>query len=226
MDESPPGKEKRSGVSGAQKKNLTVSRSTDTTQELAAQASRERRLTVSFQTMTKSERESLLQVVRLRAKVAKSDATAYSAKLRADFEQQLDTKYSFDQDAIWQEMASLMQATADEAAAKVAARNRELGIPDWAAPRIVWGWRERGENATKERRAELRRLAHVQIEAIEKEARARIDRTSSEVQTKLYASGLTTEAANLFLEQIPSIESLMPALELTKIEALLGPRFK
>lgn len=175
--------------------------------------------------MTKAVRESLLQVVRLRARVAKSDATAYSAKLRADFEQQLDTKYSFDQDAIWQEMASLMQATADEASAKVEARCRELGIPKWASPDLGWYWRSRGENATKERRTELRRLAHTQIEAIEKDAKAKIDRSSSDVQTQLYASGLTTESAQIFLEQMPSIESLMPLLELTKVEALLGPRF-
>ena len=123
--------------------------------------------------MTATERQSLLQVVRLRAKVAKSDATAYSAKLRADFEQQLDTKYSFDQDAVWKEIASLMEATADEAKAKVAKRCHELGIPDWAAPSLDWYWRSRGENASKERRTELRRLAHVQIEAIEKEAKDR-----------------------------------------------------
>jgi hypothetical protein len=161
----------------------------------------------------------------LRVKVAKSDATAYSAKLRADFEQQLDTKYSFDQDATWREMATLTEATAAEASAKVEQRCRELGIPKWASPDLGWYWRSRGENASKERRTELRRLAHVQIEAIEKEAKARIDRASSDVQTRLYASGLTTEAAILFLEQMPSIESLMPALELTKVEAFLGPRF-
>ena len=108
--------------------------------------------------MTKSERDSLLQIVRQRARVAKTDSSAYAAKLRADFEHQLDTHYPWDQDATWEAMAKLMEATKIEAASKIAARSRELGIPDWAAPGIAWNRYDRGQNATKERRAELRRL--------------------------------------------------------------------
>ena len=40
--------------------------------------------------ITKSERASLLQVARLRARVAKDQVVAFAAKLRADFEKQLD----------------------------------------------------------------------------------------------------------------------------------------
>src|SRR5262245_15220124 len=41
--------------------------------------------------MTKPERDSLLQIVRQRARLAKIDTATYAARLRADFEQQLDT---------------------------------------------------------------------------------------------------------------------------------------
>ena len=86
--------------------------------------------------MTKSDRDSLLQIARQRARVAKTDAASYAAKLRADFEHQLDTHYPWDQDATWEAMAKLMEETKREAASKIAARSRELGIPDWAAPGI------------------------------------------------------------------------------------------
>jgi len=174
--------------------------------------------------MTKSERDSLLQIARQRARLAKIDTASYAAKLRADFEQQLDTCYPWDQDATWEAMAKLMEAAKREAASKIAARSRELGIPDWAAPGIGWYWYERGQNATKERRAELRRLAHRKIEAIEKNARATIERQSLEVQTRLFASALTSDAAKSFLDAMPPIESLMPRLDINTLESSIDSK--
>jgi hypothetical protein len=86
--------------------------------------------------MTKSERHSLLQVARLRAHVAKDQVVAFAAKLKADFEKQLDAHYPWDRDETWTAMAKFMEKAKQEAQAKVAARNRELGIPEWAAPRL------------------------------------------------------------------------------------------
>ena len=174
--------------------------------------------------MTKSERDSLLQIVRQRARVAKTDSSAYAAKLRADFEHQLDTHYPWDQDATWEAMAKLMEATKIEAASKIAARSRELGIPDWAAPGLAWNRYDRGQNATKERRAELRRLAHRKIEAIERKARAAIERQSLEVQTQLFASALTSDAAKSFLEAMPSIESFMQPLDINTLESSIDAK--
>ena len=39
--------------------------------------------------MTKADRESLLKICRLRAKVAKADVIALAAKRKAEFEQQI-----------------------------------------------------------------------------------------------------------------------------------------
>jgi hypothetical protein len=171
--------------------------------------------------ITKSERDSLMQVARLRARIAKDQVIAYAAKLKADFESQLDAAYPWDSDETWKEIAYFMERAKREAQAKVVARNKELGIPDWAAPSLTWYWTEQGENATKERKVELRRLASTQIDALCKAAKTEIDRASLGIQTELLASGLTSEAAKAFLETMPSVTALMPALDVAILESKL-----
>jgi len=65
--------------------------------------------------INRSERDSLLQVARLRARVAKDQVVAYAAKLKANFEQQLDAYYPWDTDEVWTEMAQLLEKTQKEA---------------------------------------------------------------------------------------------------------------
>jgi hypothetical protein len=177
-----------------------------------------------LQPMTKGEREELKSLVRQRAKVARSLAAQRAAELRSDFERQLDASYSYDQDAIWQESYKVAKQVADEAQERVHARCRELGIPDEFAPKIVMGWARQGQQATKERRGELRKIAHVQIEAIEKAARTEIERASVDVQTELVAHGLTSEAAKQFLAKMPAVETLMPSLSIEQIEMMNSQR--
>ena len=178
-------------------------------------------MTASSNGITKSERDSLLQVARLRARVAKDQVVAYAAKLTADFEKQLDAHYPWDSDETWAEMARFMEKAKEEAQAKVAARNRELGIPEWAAPSISWGWQDKNQQATKERRTELRRLAGTQINALIKAARSKIDEASLVIQTELHASGLTSDAATAFLESMPTPEALLPAVDVAALETKL-----
>jgi hypothetical protein len=51
--------------------------------------------------MTRAERENLQRLVRQREKVLKSAGKQRSAKLLADFENQMGSEFSFDQDEIW-----------------------------------------------------------------------------------------------------------------------------
>ncbi len=51
--------------------------------------------------MTKGERSELTSLINQRARVMKAAAAERSAELMADFERQLATVYSFDQDEIW-----------------------------------------------------------------------------------------------------------------------------
>ena len=47
-------------------------------------------------TMTRADRENLLKVCRMRARVAKADVMALSARRKAEFEAQLAAIYRFD----------------------------------------------------------------------------------------------------------------------------------
>ena len=51
--------------------------------------------------MTKGERNDLAKLVRQNERLAKTAATQRSAELLADFERQLGTIYSFDDDEVW-----------------------------------------------------------------------------------------------------------------------------
>ena len=72
----------------------------------------------------------------------------------------------------------------------------------------------------KERRIELRRLAHVHIEAAEKRTRTEIERMSLQAQTDLIATGLS-QKAKAFLVAMPSVDTLMPGVQVDYVERLL-----
>ncbi len=172
-------------------------------------------------TISKGEREDLLRLIKQREKTQKSAAAMRSAQLMADFEQQLSARYSFDQGLVWKKAFQTAEAEVKKAADAIAKRVKELGIPAQFAPGLNLFWHGRGENAVAERRGELRRAAKTRIEAIEHEACVQIEMASVAMQTNLLTHGLTSEAAQKFLEQMPSIESLMKGIEVKTIEALV-----
>ena len=174
--------------------------------------------------MTSAERSDLIKVVRQRERVAKAGAAQRAAELVADFEEQLARRYSFDEDEVWREAYQAANEAADEAQQKVVARCEELGIPAEFAPEIhrPW-WRSRGENAVAGRRAELRRVAATRIAALEKAAKAAIERRSLDVQERLIVGGLASAEARGFLDSIPAVDSLMPPLRLAELEAGRSP---
>src|SRR5262245_35972447 len=80
--------------------------------------------------MTKGEREDLQRLIRQREKVLKSAAKQRSAELIADFENQMGSEFSFDDDAVWERAAKATKHEVARAQKLIAARCRELGIPD------------------------------------------------------------------------------------------------
>jgi hypothetical protein len=99
--------------------------------------------------MTRSEREDLQRLIRQRERVLKSAAKQRSAELLADFENQIGSEYSFDQDEVWAKAAESAEREVKKAQAQVAARCRELGIPDRFAPSLSLHWRHRGYDASR-----------------------------------------------------------------------------
>ena len=56
---------------------------------------------------------------------------------------------------------------------------------------------------------------------MEAAAKTAIEQFSLDSQTELISEGLSSEAAKMFLEQLPSAEALMPVLDLKQVQGLL-----
>ena len=173
--------------------------------------------------MTKHEREDLQRLVRQREKVVKSAAKQRSAELIADFENQMGQEFSFDQDEVWERATKIAQAALAKANEQIAARCHEIGIPKRFAPRLDLSWYGRDENATKQRRDELRKMAETRVEAIERQAVTEIELSCLAAQEQIALSGLTTEAARQFVEALPKIEALMPRLTFAEVTGEAEP---
>ena len=168
--------------------------------------------------MTKTEREELKRLARERARVAKSDAKRRTADLKAVFEQELITLYDYNRDDVWKAAVEEAKAACEKAQEVVAKRCEELGIPPGFAPRIVFEWQRTGPYAVEYELNDLRRAAYKRIDAMERQAVAEIDRNALDVQTQLVRAGLTSETAVGFLESMPSVVDLMPAVDMTELE--------
>jgi hypothetical protein len=162
------------------------------------------------------EREELGRLLRLRAKVAKDAISQQEAMLRADVEAQLSAEYKFD-DSKWQDVTNVAQEAVAQADAEIARRCEQLGISRELRPSLSIGWRNRGENILASRRAELRMAARSRIEELGKQAKVTIDRTMADKMTTLIAGGLESAEAKKFIEAMPSIDELMPKIQIEKL---------
>jgi hypothetical protein len=168
--------------------------------------------------MLRREREDLERLSRDRERLAKAAADARAAELKADFEQQLATIYSFDQDEVWKEAHEVADQVARQGNSDIAKRCEQLGIPPKFAPSLNLGWRGRGENAITERRAELRKVAYTRIDALAKDAKTRISLAASEIRVQLVSGSLESDEAKKFLESMPTAADMMPKFSLKEIE--------
>jgi hypothetical protein len=175
-------------------------------------------------TMTRAELEDLQRLVRQREKVLKSAARQRSAELIADFENQMGSEYAFDQDETWAKAKQAAEREVKRAQAIIAARCRELGIPDRFAPGLELVWHTRGyDNSIQRRKTELRVMAETQIAAIERKAFVEIEASCLDAQTKLALAGCTSEMARTFVDSLPSIDTLMPRLSYAAIAGDADP---
>lgn len=176
---------------------------------------------MSTELMTRSDRDTLIKIARQRERVAKTEAKERAAQLSAEFEMQLDTSYRYDENEIWDAAHEAAEKAVEEAQKLVAKECARLGIPEVFAPSIRMGWSGEGRQSSKKERIEMRRVASAQIELMTKQACTAIERRSLETQEKIMVGGLTTQDARLFLENMPSVDALMPALSVEKVQTLL-----
>lgn len=171
--------------------------------------------------MTKGERQELSSLIRKREKVMKAQAEERSAALLAEFEAQSAKIHHYDEDPVWARLTQDAREAVDKARIELAARCKEMGIPEEFAPQLEFHWHGRGHNAVSSRRDELRRAAKAKIVLIEKEAVTRIERMSLEAQTSIIASGLESDAARAFLGSMPAMDKLMPPVQFDEIQSLV-----
>jgi hypothetical protein len=172
--------------------------------------------------MTKGERDDLIRLLKQREKVGKSAAEQRSAVMLADFEREMAELHPFDQNEVWEAAWQAGAEAAQEAMKKVAEEATRLGIPKDFQPRLSVHWQERGDNAFKLRRQELRAVAKAEIAAMERTAKVMIEAQSVEAQSEVVASGLISDHARAFLSKLPALETMMPALDAGVIQRKLA----
>ncbi len=161
--------------------------------------------------MTKGELDSIARALRANVKAAKATIVALGPKLKAEFEVQLSVSYPPEGDPVWQEALNTVYKAYKVQQARVEARCAELRIPKRFRPHMnPPGWSDSWRCSCfdfKDLRAEMRRLAGIQIDDMLKSRLACI-----------------TEAAQDFLKRLPASESMVPPIKVSDIEALIEGR--
>ncbi len=167
---------------------------------------------------SKGEREELRRLVGERARLAKAGIESRQAGLLADVEEQLAATYSLDDD-VWAEATAAARKAVRDADKVIAQRCEELGIRPEFRPSISVSWYSRGENGMQKRRAELRKVAQTRIAAEGRKAKLVIDTAALERREALAAGALQSAEARAFLASMPTVEQLMPMLNIAELEA-------
>lgn len=171
--------------------------------------------------LSRNETHDLSMIIKDRSKVLRAHAEEQAAACMADFERQMATVYTFDQDEVWQKATREAQRVVQESQDTIAKRCKQLGIPSAFAPSISASWQGRGENMLAARRAELRRVAQTSIAAMTKAAITKIEKQALDLRTQVVGMGLLSPDAKMFLESLAPVQELMRALDFAEIEKKL-----
>lgn len=171
--------------------------------------------------LSRNETHDLSMIIKDRTKVLKAHAEEQAAACIADFEKQIAAVYSWDQDEIWKKATEEAFKVCKDVQDKIDARCKELGIPKTFAPQLGVSWQGRGENASRDRRTELRRVAKTSVEAMLKAAITKIEHQSLDLRTQVVSMGLLSPEARLFLESLAPVTDAMRSLDFHDIEKKL-----
>lgn len=167
---------------------------------------------------TSRQLSELANVVRMRARLAKEDADLRGVLLLAEFEEELAREYPIN-DPRWAEITEQARRMVADADRQIAEICEQTGIRAEFRPQIHVAWWDRGENAVKSRRDELRKVATARCKAMVKDAKLAIGREELRARTLLAEQVLTSDQAKGLLEAMPTVEQLLPLLALREIEA-------
>jgi hypothetical protein len=175
--------------------------------------------------MSKAEQQNLLRLCRLNKDGAIAAQKERTKTALAEFEMRLASKFAYDQREAWADLMASTQRHATEMDRQLAEDCRRLGIPENFRPSINVSWYERGENASKDRRTELRRVAVSRLAALEAAANARIEDGYRRFQTAVLTAAIDSDEARQLLAGLPTAERLLPDVDYQSVtKALLaGP---
>jgi hypothetical protein len=176
------------------------------------------------QKLSRQETHDLSMIIKDRSKVLKAEVGRLASRHKADFEAQLATSYKWEEDDIWKEATEKAMEIVAQSQQMIEQRCLKLGIPVRYAPRLGISWQGRGENALNERRAELRRVAEAQNEAMAADAMVKIEKQSLDLRTQVVAMGVLSDNAKVFLESLAPVEEAMRALEFSDVEKRLDAK--
>jgi hypothetical protein len=173
--------------------------------------------------LSKSEIEYLLRALRANTKAAKAAIMSSEPKLRESFEQHLNTSYPLRAEPVWMEAFQALVAQYEKSQAQVDKRCDEMGLPRRFRPQITHPrWDHGGvDMMLKGFRAELRRVAYLQISAMIKERQEEMEREAARVQLEILAHGCLTDAAKAFIERLPKIDELFSPITTEEVYGLL-----
>lgn len=164
--------------------------------------------------MSKSDRDQLIRVVRLRAKQAEREADMRQKVLAAEVKDQLAAQFDA-HNAMWAEAVTIAEEAAAKANAHIRAVCADLGIPGKDAPQLGLSWQSRSPSySDKTRRAELQKLAEARLAALTKTAKTAIQSAALNTEEQLILGGLQSSEARELFASMPTVEELMPALSL------------
>jgi hypothetical protein len=172
--------------------------------------------------LSRNETHDLGMIIKDRSRVLKAHIEAEKATVLADFEKQIAAVYEFDQDDIWKAATEKALEVVKEAQETIAKRCEEMGIPKTFAPSLHASWSGRGENLLKDRRAELRRVAKAEVEAMAARAIVRVEQESLDLRTQVVAMGLLSPEATTFLNTLRPVEEVMHRLDFANVEQKLA----
>lgn len=171
--------------------------------------------------MTRKDREQLVQVAKMRARVAKASIDQRELALKGQIEDELQALFETESDMAERAMQRA-QAVARTAQADLDQWLDEHDVPSRMRPRIGVADPSRGygDETIASRRAALRSLANARVKALGAQAKVELDRSCADTVTSLIAGGLDTEEARRTLDQMPTIDQLMLAPSVAELEAV------
>jgi hypothetical protein len=173
--------------------------------------------------MTPGERNELKLLVNERARLEMTRLKSLAADRLVELNDQLEAQWR-EEDFQIRELMAQLRRDAEEANARVQARCDELGILPELRPEIYAGMIR--PPTTSGRRSQLRQIAQDQNKAALAQAQHAVDTWKLETRTALVREGLTSEAAQQFLQSMPGADQLLPMVSVDQLLAELDTQSK